>query len=389
MKVTNFSTTFREETTVFSADFVFSQRFGSLSRQRIFRLQKILFQTLSLGQRGRFFVRNNIWFEVPRNFAVRGQFHEAFFLIAVGMAVFLEEDLDFEGQISAELGQKIPALRQYFLYAHTKREMKVAYKRKLAVSKKKQNVTSQFFTLGLDSFFTLLCNPRLPQPGDRPLIYVEGYDVPIKKNFFLNKVRREISRVAAETGQSPIFIRTNLRDITDQIIGWGQLHVAALAAVAYLLPFRKTLISGESFDFQDWGLRSGVDTLLSTKHTRLSLVAHNISRHKKMTRLKNSPFFELLLSTIRVCWQNVTWFLIPYNCSACQKCLKTQLSLLCLGVATSPTFSKIKLKSLEKIWLPVHVREEWRELYEFLQQTPAVDPRLLLTVKKLLQKHRC
>ena len=55
-----------------------------------------------------------------------------------------------------------------------------------------------FFTLGVDSFFTLLDEPAITH-----LVYVVGYDVPLANRPLRNEIERRIGEIAVRTGRSP------------------------------------------------------------------------------------------------------------------------------------------------------------------------------------------
>lgn len=305
MLVTNFRTTTRQSDTIFSADFIFARPFDGRKDMRFFQLKSLI---KKLCKPTEFFyegmnVKYTIWFKVPTSTADAETMQDAFFTVALPLALELRENLQFMGQVSAAILQKNQAMKQYF-------ELPVSQSKITTLSiassgqhgHKKNNAFAQFFTLGVDSFYTLLCHkPDIK----RSLVFVDGYDIPLKKINFLKVVHRHIAAVAKDTDQSTIFIQSNLREVTDKIISWGRYHVAALAAVGMLLRFKQVLISGETFEAADWGLRFGADKLFSLPWLKFKFIAHNTTRDRKITALKKSPKFKLFLHHLRSCWINI------------------------------------------------------------------------------------
>lgn len=371
MKVHNFAVTRGRHCVVFSADFTFAKPLGGRKERRAWYKKTVieaLFHPLHFVKAG-FSFTQKLWFRVPLPLSNSANPLDAFFILAVGMALFRGEDLHFDGEVSPEVVSKVEELRKYFEYGQTKREIKIAYTTR-ASQKNHTEKVGQFFTLGLDSFYTLLC--ALPDSGKevQHLIYVDGYDVPLHKTAFLQTIHTHISEVAKKTKKTPLFIASNVRDVSDKVIGWGQFHVAALVAVGMLLPLEKIYISGESFEFRDWGLRFGADILFSTDERTFEFVAHDVTRDQKLIRLQRSPFFSLFLNHVRVCWENVLQDTVPYNCSVCQKCLKTQLMLMALTGEKLSTFTGFALSDLEKLRLAEHVRGEWKITLQLLKKHP-------------------
>lgn len=372
--------------TTFYADFIFSKPFGGKREKLLFWLRWLYalcttpLQILRFGWR----VRQRVWYTVLSTEATRTQYNDAFFLLALPLAISTQEDLVFSGAITEEALAKVEAVQAYY-HEIAKRPIKVtAPVRHFKTIKSKK--VGQFFTLGVDSFYTLCNFSSKSDPKQRQLIYVDGYDLPFFEKRFLEVIHHKIRRVAKDTSNKSIFIQTNIRQFSDRIIGWGRYHVSALVAASTLLDVGKIYISGESFEAQDWGLRFGVDTLYSTKKLQVKLVAHNVSREKKIRRILETAYSQLFLRSVRVCWENVRYTKLLYNCSQCQKCIKTQLTFFALRVKKTPTFLPLRITDIEKIQLVGHVYQEWQHLYFQLKKNPNIKPQLIAAVGKVLEK---
>lgn len=389
MFITQISTTTTQKTHLFSADFVFDKPYGGRKEKIIFWCKWIYhaitnpIQTLKFG----FKVRKRIWYEVPTEFINKNSAWDAFYIIALPLAIALNEDLIFDGKVSLDLLKKTREIENYY---HEVSKRKIKIKTRIEKNSEKNSGTNrlaaQFFTLGVDSFYTLYCLDENRQHQNSSLIYVDGYDIPFYQKQFLKIVHQKIDQVALKNKKQSIFVSTNLRTMSDSIIGWGRFHVTALVAVHHLLKSSHVFISGESFEASDWGLRFGVDNLYSTKEKKVELVGHNISREKKLEKILDTNSKSIFLENVRVCWENVRGEKLIYNCSECQKCFKTKLSLMSLGVMETPTFLPIKTESLEKIHLVGHVYEEWQQLYQNLKKIKNIDKNILSAIEKVLEK---
>lgn len=387
MLVTQITTIKNLNTYIFSADFIFDKPYGG-KREKIIFWCKCLYQSLTNPYQTfkfGFSVRKRIWFEVPHNHAKIDEINNAFYLIALPMAIAANEDLIFRGDVDINLLKKTREIEKYY-HEVSKRKIKifVQNKRRFSNNKNTSQNSAQFFTMGVDSFFTLLCQKN--QKNNQHLVYVDGFDIPFYQRQFLEKIHHKITKISKQTENSPIFVSTNLRLISDSVIGWGRFHVSALVAIYYFLNIQHIQISGESFEAEDWGLRFGVDKLYSSKNKTVELIAHNVSRDKKISRLIKNKQQKLFLENVRVCWENVREKELIYNCSECQKCLKTKLTLTSLNIENTPTFQQIKIKDLEKIHLVGHVYEEWQHLYQSLKKLEKIDNNILLAIEKVLEK---
>lgn len=386
MRVTNFSIEHHRHLTTFSADFSYDRPFARrLHKLRyvLTHLSKTQFSTMPLDPI--LTQRQRVWFSVPSTLANESSYQDAFFIVALILALKLQQKLEFEGSVSPGLVAKIPALEKYYRFESSPRRIPVTTAGMLSAPSSHRG-HAQFFTLGVDSFYTLthLLKSKTTHPH---LLFVDGYDIPVRQKKFLQLIHSHINTVATATGCTPVFMHSNLREFSDEIMNWGQFHVAALAAISYLLPYQQIALNGESFDWPDWGLRFGVDHLFSTSSQQLTLVGHHLTRDLKIKALKRSPFLRLFLEHVRVCWKNVDHSRsVKYNCSRCQKCLRTMLLFRALDLTETPTFEPLDLKALKKVDMVGHVRQEWTILYTLLLKKPQHNQDLLRVLTDVLQK---
>jgi hypothetical protein len=388
MRVTNFELTTSENNTIFSADFIFHKSFPLSDAQALstYRHHKIRHKVLH--PLTPYSHTHRVWFKVPTRYAIPLELTNVFFLISLIMALRIGEDLIYDGEVSSELVSKYHDIETFFRFEHHQRHATVTFTTPPTRHHKnyqKQGI-GQFFSLGLDSFYTLLGTKSHHRPQANYLVFVGGYDVPLSHQKFLSKICKNISSVASATNTKMIYVESNLRDFSDQIVNWGQFHMAALCAVASLLPLPSFYINGESFDWPDWGLRFGIDKLFSTTSHQFHLVGHNLTRDIKIKSLQSSLHFNLLLKYIRVCWKNVQSKNILYNCSSCQKCIRTQVAFLVSGVTSLPTFKPISLKAVRAADIVGHIRHEWTMLYERLLSQKTPNYKLISAVEYMMRK---
>lgn len=386
MKITNLKIVHDSGFTTFSAEVSYRHQFARKLHILSYLFQKIKHQPLSFFNHFSqlFFEKETVWFRVPTQNADLIHWHDAFFIIGLVLSLKIAEPLEFNGSVSTELLNKAKEIEKYYRFEAQPRKITIRGTQSNPTKLLSKNRIAQFFSLGMDSFYSLAQNMR--QKDVRPnLLFVDGYDIPLTQKKFLQNIHRRISKVAKETNCDSVFIQTNLRSLSNKIMNWGQFHVAALAAVGYLTTFKTIQISGESFDWPDWGLRFEVDKLFSTSQKTISLIGHHITREKKIAFIKKSQLFSLFIKHLRVCWVNASSPVMQYNCSKCQKCLRTKLLLMSLEVNHTPTLLDVDLKALRQIKIAGHVREEWTSIYNCLRKKNDYDW-LLPTLLEVLQK---
>jgi len=284
-----------------------------------------------------FFKRKKIWFRIPNFVSLDSSPDNAFFVLSYVMSLVLGEDLYFEGVVSRKLNKNIKKINKHLGFS--KRKIKINVTRTIHEEKKGKAI-AQFFTLGVDSFYTLINKRREIQY----LIFVDGFDVPIKPNKLKRIVHKGIKNIALKTNSKAIFMSTNIREISDRIMNWELFHGTALASAGLLFsPAKKIYInSSEAYLFNTvYGTGPKVDRLWTTE--RISFIPHGskVSRIKKIEALVKSDMRNIVLKNLRACWKNVYNKRYSYNCSRCEKCVRTQLGFIAYGIESFPTFKKL------------------------------------------------
>jgi hypothetical protein len=211
--------------------------------------------------------------------------------------------------------------------------------------------TGLFFSLGVDSFYSLFKNMR-DHPHDPEsvthLLAMHGFDVCYGEwgSRFPPEIVRNSERVAQETGKELLPVTTNVRQVTEPLSRWNMSHGAALASIALALDglFSRVLIAASTTYDQlyPWGSHPVLDPLWSTDRLNVVHDGCEMGRIDKVAFVAGSP---LVLETLRVC----PGYSADYNCGQCVKCLPTMIDLLQLGVlercATFPHTIDVELLS--------------------------------------------
>lgn len=222
---------------------------------------------------------------------------------------------------------------------------------------------AQCFSGGVDSFHSLLTSGLKVDA----LIYVIGFDIALDDSVRINDYLPRLRGIGEEVGSQVIVIRTNLRRHPSfRQTNWERTHGGALAAIGHLLEgeFKSFLIpSGHTTD--RWGSHWEIDRFWSSSAVN---IVHGDASFQRVEKLRAIGCNTLVLRNLRVCWENRA----PLgNCSNCEKCCRTMISLYSADLLQScETFDNIfpleqRVDRLEKV--PAHLLETYRALYRDLE----------------------
>ncbi|MGA2628287.1 MAG: class I SAM-dependent methyltransferase [Candidatus Bathyarchaeia archaeon] len=189
-----------------------------------------------------------------------------------------------------------------------------------------------FFSLGMDSFYSLLKNfttRSTDQDEITHLIFLHGFDIHYGNAPVFGDLLTNGAKVAKILGKKTLQVATNLRDFSDPLVDWGRLyHGAALASFGLALErgFKTIYIAGghQPRHIHPWGSHPLLDPLWSTESLRFVSEGCEIGRVEKTRFLAQFP---IAMDTLRVCWLNPS---NEYNCGRCEKCIRT---MICLHIA--------------------------------------------------------
>ena len=270
------------------------------------------------------------------------------------------EDLVIDGPVDAELLRNVHELMEVWACWRPGKSPVRVTAEAADSSEPRGTRKGLFFTAGVDSFFSLLHHDEMarlhPEWKMRPvddLIYVEGYDIPLRHRAALDRKRLALLAVAAETGKTLVTLATNFRDtgVSLRKNAWGPIvHGPAAVASGLLLGRRwRELLVASSDSYEElvpWGSTAVTDPMLSTSATRIW--HHGAGFH----RLRKNDFlslFDVALHNLHVCWQGRS----DRNCGICEKCFRTLLAFDLVGVrdrAISFPAGTFSLDRLRDVW---------------------------------------
>jgi hypothetical protein len=227
-----------------------------------------------------------------------------------------------------------------------------------------------FFSLGVDSYYSLLKNGR-DHPDDEQsmthLLFVHGFEVAYVRwdATVPSPIRQNLHRVSHEMGKTALPVVTNVQHVVAPLAPWTMAHGGGLASVALALGGllgRVHIAATTTYDqLYPWGTHPILDPRWSTEN--LTILHDGCEMHTidKTAFIASSP---LVLETLRVC----PGFDPRYNCGACIKCLRTMIDLTLVGALdrcqTLPhTIDPTRLHAALRVGLgPEHIANYGRRL---------------------------
>lgn len=183
-----------------------------------------------------------------------------------------------------------------------------------------------FFSGGVDSFYSALT--RLDEITH--LIFVAGFDIELSNESLTDRAVAAARGAAKALGKEFIEVRTNLRELGEDVLDWGtQYHGAALAAVGLALAnvLGKVIIlsSYHREELFPWGSHPELDYLWSSSRVVFEHDGVDVTRPQKVAEIARH---QVALDHLRVCWENRD---NEFNCGRCEKCLRTMVNLRSVG----------------------------------------------------------
>lgn len=184
------------------------------------------------------------------------------------------------------------------------------------------------FSRGVDSTYSASV-PRVdPGPLDA-LVYCRSLEP--MHDAATSDAELEATQRAADALELPLHvIWTDLRALTDPMLGWSAMHGSGLAAMALLVRQRfDDVVLPSAYDLAGLvpcGSHPAIDPLWSSPSTRIHHDHLDRGRHEKVAFLAAER--PDLLAHLKVCYQGST----QTNCGRCHKCALTMSSLRAEGV---------------------------------------------------------
>jgi len=250
--------------------------------------------------------------------------------------------------------------------------------------------TAAFFSLGVDSFYTLMKNKKLEAmsaPRIDYLIYMRGFEHRLEEDITNRQLTQDlITRVSEQTDCKPIFGTTNFRAFFG--LRWLIGHGMAVGFVALALSqgLSRILISGHTSYaklLNREGTHALTDPLWSTESLRVIHDGAETTRQGKVIALiKHMPE---AFANLRVCWKNVDEKL---NCGKCLKCTDVMLTLDMLGrLDQAPTFPDRLNEDYARV-LRCFPRVAMYWFDEYLRIAREYDDRRYRTIERIFRARR-
>ncbi len=189
-----------------------------------------------------------------------------------------------------------------------------------------------FYSGGVDSSYSVLeLEGRLDA-----LVSVIGADFDPSRRDRAGYLVSAVEAVSRRHGLEPVIITTDIRRVTDRLIGWVEYHGAFLAAVRHLLADRIDLqfiasSGSEVARHIPWGSHPALDPLYGTPGASIK----HASLLDRFSKLEQIVQFPHLMEHLRVCTHS------DPNCGRCKKCTFLLHGLDALDAFDkAPTFSR-------------------------------------------------
>lgn len=297
-----------------------------------------------------------LWFDVPKGFhdnlSTSGN---PWLATLLPLACKIGEPLFIEGSIDQVLYESHRELMEWWQFWFP--DMNVIPVHASTIEPYRRNKpgrTAQFFSGGVDSFFTLIRHADSTEPVQvEDLLIGWGFDIPLNDQDSFDRIRTTLEAAAASLDKRLIPFSSNIRETRFRSLPWGTIgHGNAMAAVALLLEgvYNRVLIpSTDGYrETGPWGSHASIDHFYSSSTMRIIHDGAAFSRFQKTELVSTS---SPALSALRVCWRSQS----DENCGKCEKCIRTMIALeLCGVLEKSPTFlhATLDLDRVAKVYCP-------------------------------------
>lgn len=278
------------------------------------------------------------WFEVSEEHAqFLSQSGNPWLALLIPLAVTLGEPLRIGRAVDAQLFEHVQELMRIWKswYPHLPI---VPIEAEVAEPEKRESPSRKavLFSLGIDAYYTILehdaaaAAPAAQRPID-DLIYIWGFDVRLDQPEAFRRRREVAQRVASELDKELVVVATNFRH-TEHVRAPGRFLsggcILASSVLALERRYSEVLLSSSHTREQNvpWGTHPLTDPLLSTSQTRIVHYGIEANRLQKTEAVAQS---EVAMRALYVCWHPTP---SGENCGACEKCLRTMISLELIGM---------------------------------------------------------
>ncbi|MBI9043695.1 MAG: hypothetical protein JEZ06_04370 [Anaerolineaceae bacterium] len=331
-------------------------------------------------QKERLHFPEHIWYRVPEKYAPFLSTNSNAFLVAGLLAgMYFGEDIEVRGTTSPRLAYHLEEYQHIlnFRMPNEVKPVKIHFEN-LSQNTTKPSSVGSTFTGGVDSLYTiwehLPPNQPIPQYQVTHGLFIHGFDIlhHEKADYqqLFNGFRQELSRSNIEL----IEIETNMNSIIHQRLNLsyylGPLIISAGLVLDKL--FHRFYVPS-SWDYAQLQKKAHtsdplVDNLLSTETME---IIHHGSATRRIEKVESIADWEIAQKTMWVCL-NASFKEKTWNCSRCDKCVRTMIPLYALGkLRNFVKFEKPITRPAEILWYArkFDLRSNYvNEMFPYLQK---------------------
>lgn len=283
--------------------------------------------------------KNEVWYEFPWNMEpITTRPANAFLVAFMPIAMRMGNTIEVDGEVSQSLFHQLSTyqdiMKKWYPYLNRVEITAKNISDDIVYDEKRKVISC--FTGGVDAFYTLLKNEKRIDN----LLYVWGFDIPLTEEDFYHKVHDHLSTVAKDFNKEIIFVKTNLGfEVTNKYASWGDFcYGAAIASIILFMTQKYELClmpSGNDYaTLLPRGSHPLTNPLWNCDGVKFVYDGGEASRVEKVDRIADN---EIVQNHLRVCYLSHD----DYNCSECEKCIRTMASLEAVNkLGKMKTFSK-------------------------------------------------
>ena len=266
-------------------------------------------------------------------------------------AMRIGQQLDVEGQMSRDALININEFQEAWTMWRPEIYKKINIKSLDIIDhvKRAQSVKPiAAFSGGVDSVFTALKHSADKFCGTFDSVcMIHGFDVPLNKPKDFDALTARVDPLLRELNLKLKIVTTNLKELG--LSNWEDSFSSQLASCLhnYSHSYCYGLIaSSEPYNalIFPWGSNPCTDHLLSGATMRILHDGAGFSRTDKVAVIARNPTATRVLN---VCWEGPDRY---RNCGVCEKCVRTRLNFLAVGVESPPCFdTPFALKNISKV----------------------------------------
>lgn len=195
------------------------------------------------------------------------------------------------------------------------------------------------FSGGIDGSFSAIRHAKkmlgLPSYPVTHVLHIHGLDVDADRQDQFDKLLLRTAPLIADAGVKRVVVKTNIRKPTP--CKWEDGFGAIVAGILHMVGsrFRYGMIGSSepySHPLVPWGSTPGTDYLLSGGKMDIVHDGAGYTRTEKAAFLAGYPS---AISGMRVCYSGEEQH---NNCGTCEKCVRTRLNFMAVGVDDPPLF---------------------------------------------------